>query len=302
MKRLALVLCVLVCAAQAQKGKFTTYTTTWNKLTRQYSVYVPPVLQAHPAMVMALHGTAIVQENNPPLTACTKNMAWDALADSNGFLLICPVATWKAIGTAGQFFWESYGTDNYFPVNPDDSGFLRSLVVAMEKPTTSGGYGVDPNRVFVMGFSTGAFMSHRACVEMADLVAACSPVSGVLWVQDSSIVIPPPSRPVSIFELRGDEDTTIWYCGGLFWAFGEGHVPVPGVDVDVNYWLGADGLGPNTTPLCSNTNPAPNVFGVDFKSADGKTEVQFAREIGYDHTFKVTTISTVWEFFSNHGR
>jgi acetylxylan esterase len=169
-KRLALVLYVLGSVATAQKGKFTTYTTTWNNLTRIYSIYVPPVLQKNPALVMVLHGAALNAESDPPLRVCTKTMGWDGLADANGFLLICPVGSFIPGSPTGRFMWESYGTAMYFPAVPDDSGFLRSLILATEKPLTSGGYAVDPERVFVMGFSSGGMMTHRMCIENADVV------------------------------------------------------------------------------------------------------------------------------------
>jgi polyhydroxybutyrate depolymerase len=296
------MLCVLGSVASAQKGTFTTYTTTWNKLTRIYSVYVPPVLQKNPALVMALHGASLHDENDPPITACTASMGWDALADANGFLLICPVASYIAGTPHGRFFWESYGMEIYFPAEPDDSGYLRSLILAMEKPIASGGFAVTKERVFVMGFSSGAMMTHRMCIENSDVVAACAPVSGTLYVSTAP-VLPQPSQPISIFELRGDEDATLGYCGGSFWPVStDPKVTVPGVDVDVNYWLAADGLPANAHPLCTNNQPSPSDFRVDFKSANGLIEYQFARELGFGHTFNPSTIASTWEFFSTHGR
>jgi len=303
MKKLVFVLCFLVCAAQAQNGKFTTYTETWNHFTRIYSIYVPPVLQQNPALVMVLHGTTVAAESNPPLTICTKGMGWDQLADANGFLVVCPISTYVPGGpSGGRFFWESYGRADDFPSPPDDAGFLRSLVVTMEKTVSHGGYGVDHTRVFVMGFSSGGMMTQRMCIANADVVAACAPVSGPLWVGNPNIEIPRPSQPVSIIELHGDEDPTIPYCGGLFWTYEHGLIPVPGVDVDINYWLGSDALGTNRSPLCTAGDPSPNVFGVDFKSPDGKIEVQFVRELGFGHTYKPWTISSAWEFFAAHKR
>jgi hypothetical protein len=82
----------------------------------------------------------------------------------------------------------------------------------------------------------------------------------------------------------------------------EPKVSVPSVDVDVNYWLAADRLLSNPTPLCTDGDASPNVFRVDSKSRDGQTELQFARELGYGHTYDAWTITSTWEFFSTHGR
>ncbi len=303
MKRLAFVVCMLACAAQAQKGTFTTYTTTWNSLTRTYSVYVPPVLQPNPAMVMALHGADIVAQSSPPLTVCTANMGWDAIADANGFVLVCPISSYVSGGTnGGRFFWDSYGMDTYFPAPPDDSGLLRSLILLMQQPATSGGFGVDPTRTFVMGFSSGGMMTHRVCIENADVLAACAPVSGPLYVGSPAPTLGSPSRTVSIIELHGDTDPTLDYCGGPFSPVDGVTITVPSVDVDVNYWLAANGLTANSTPLCSAGAPSASVFKLDSKSASGQTEAQFVRELGYDHTYEPWTIASTWEFFSTHAR
>jgi poly(3-hydroxybutyrate) depolymerase len=302
MKKLAIVLCFLGCVAPAQKGTFTTLRLTWNNLTRIYSVYVPPVLQAKPALVIVLHGAAIVPQSQPPLTVCTHTMGWDSLADANGFLLVCPIASYLPGSPTGRFFWESYGLEPYFSALPDDSGFLRSLMLLMEQPATLGGYSVDPARVFVMGFSSGAMMAQRVCIESADKVAACAVASGPIWVGNTP-VLPIPSQPVSIIELHGDNDGTLRYCGGMFWPLpNQPKVPSPSVDVDMNYWLAADGLALNTAPLCTSGKPTRNVFRLDSKSTDGGTEVQFVRESGLGHTYQAWTISSTWEFFSTHGR
>lgn len=308
MRRLALVFCFLACGfmgcvAQAQLGTFTTYTTTWNNLTRIYSVYLPPALQPNPALVLVMHGTAITTQSDPPLDVCTAGMGWNATADANGFVLVCPVATYIPGSPSGRFLWNSYGLDSYFPAPPDDSGFLRSLVLLMQQPPSSGGFATDPSRTFVMGFSSGAMMAQRVCIENADLVAACGVASGPLWAATQAPTVPAPSQPVSIIELHGDVDPTLEYCGGTWLPVpNEPAVMVASMDVDINYWLAADGLGSNPTPLCSNGAASPTVFRVDSRSASGQTEAQFVREMGYVHTYESWTISSTWEFFSTHGR
>src|ERR1700722_7171340 len=318
MRRLALVLWFLACVflacvslggvAQAQLGTFTTYTTTWNNLTRTYSVYLPPALQPNPALVLVMHGTAITTQSDPPLDVCTTGMGWNATADANGFVLVCPIATYIPGSPNGRFLWDSYGLDSFFPAPPDDSGFLRSLILLMQQPTSSGGFASDPSRTFVMGFSSGAMMAQRVCIENSDLVAACGVASGTLWAASQAPTVPLPSQPVSIIELHGDADPTLEYCGdnNFFPLPNEPAVSVPSMDVDVNYWLPADGLGSNPTPLCSDGAASPTVFRVDSRSSNGQTgqtvEVQFVREIGYVHTYESWTISSTWEFFSTHGR
>ena len=295
MRKLALLLC-LCAAAQAQKGTVSTNFTTWNGLTREYLVYVPPALQPNPAMIVVLHGTTITTESNPP-TEVFHYMGWDQLADANGFLVVQPIATWKPVGKSGEFFWEAFGTDNpghsYFPVLPDDSGFLAALTTQLEAE-----YSVDPKRVFAMGFSSGGMMTQRLCIEHADLFAACAPFSGTIFVSIPPNPFPQPSQPVSIIEFHGDADPTIVYCGGKWYGWGEGLIPSPSIDVDLNYWLAADSLPANSAPMCVNGLPsAPG-----FDSGPAKVEVQIVREFGFVHTYKQGEIAMAWAFFSTHGR
>jgi poly(3-hydroxybutyrate) depolymerase len=278
-------------------GSARIYFTTWNGLAREYVVYVPARLQANPAMVLVLHGTAIVPQSQPPLTVY-HNMGWDQLADAYGFLVVQPIATYKP--STGSFFWESFGTETYFPTAPDDSGFLRSLILSMQRSTNSGGFGVDSNRVFVMGFSSGGMMTHTLAINSSDLIAAAAPFSGTIYVATPPNPFPQPTQPVSIIEFAGDADTTIYYCGGTFHGWGEGLVYSPSIDVDANYWLTADGLSGNPNQLCTNGEPSPNVY--QFDSGPAKIEVQIIRELGFAHNYQQTGMGMAWEFFSTHGR
>jgi len=298
MKRLPVwfsLLFILVSSAGAfaQKGTFTTYTTTWNGFQRIYAVYVPPKLAANPAMVMCLHQTVPGPQNNPPTVLCAQGLGWNQYSDMFGFLLVTPVSTWKSGGAAGGwFFWQAYNTNSYFPIPPDDSGFLRNLI-----QTLSPQYNVNPARVFVTGFSSGAMMSHRMGIDSADLVAAIAPVSGAVWVGTSTL--PSAAMPVSVLEYHGDADPLVKYCGGTLFTWNEA-VPTPAMDADVNYWLAQDGMSANSTPLCSSGTPTPNLYSLDFKS--GNVEVEFLRELGVAHTYHTSLDAAIWAFFAGHGR
>lgn len=174
MKKLISTLLVLGCfcsAVCAQQGTLTTLTMAWNGRQRMYSLYLPPVLPLHPAMVVCLHSTATAPQNNPPLFRC-RDMGWEYQADLSGFLLVVPISSWKpnVVTGSGWFFWESYNTSTFFPNPPDDSGFLCCLIQELVAQ-----YKVNPGRVFVTGSSSGGMMTHRVGIDSSDLVAAIAP-------------------------------------------------------------------------------------------------------------------------------
>lgn len=282
---------LLTAAALGQRGTYINANPTWNGLPRQVVGYRPPVTEAAPALVVVLHGTTV--GSAAPLNII-HNMGWEQLADANGFLVKAPMATYKAIAGSywgGAYFWQSYGADGYFLAAPDDSGFVRSVILAALRDED-----VDPARVFVMGFSSGGMMAHRVAIDSADLVAAAAPLSGTAWIGNSQVNLPLPSQPVSVLLMHGDADPTIPYCGGWFNGWGEGKLKVPSVDDDLAYWLAADGL-PLAMPLC--VNGVPTSFRAQVR---GAAEVQFVRELGFGHTYKQGTVAQVWEFFASHGR
>ena len=297
MKRSAatFALTLLCVSAFAQKGILTTYAATWNGLQRSYSVYVPPNMPANPALVMCLHQTAPALQNNPPTMLCPQGLGWEPNADIYGFLLVAPIASWKASATnkaGGWFFWEAYNTDADFPVPPDDSGFLRSLIQSLSVQ-----YSVDPGKVFVTGMSSGAMMTHRMGIDSADLVSAIGPVSGSVWVGSSAL--PNSALPVSVIEYHGDVDPIVKYCGGKLAAW-DLISPTPAVDADVDYWLAQDGVAPSAKTLCSNGTPTANVDVLDFKN--GNVEVEFIRELNTAHTYRTALATAIWQFFAAHGR
>ena len=70
---------------------------------------------------------------------------------------------------------------------------------------------VDPDKVFVVGFSNGGYMAHRLACELGGLVKAVVSIAGAGPV---SAVPCPASAPVRVLEVHGDADTVVNYEGG----------------------------------------------------------------------------------------
>jgi polyhydroxybutyrate depolymerase len=88
----------------------------------------------------------------------------------------------------------------------DDVGFIRDLLAHVEAS-----YCVDPAHIFSMGFSNGAFLSHRLACELGRPLAAIAPVAGTLGIPEGSCK--PPSA-VPVFAIHGTDDRLVPFNGG----------------------------------------------------------------------------------------
>ncbi len=86
-----------------------------------------------------------------------------------------------------------------------DLRFFASTLDAVEHSLC-----VDENRVFVTGYSDGAFMTSAIACQYADRVAAVAPVAGI-----QSIAGCRAARPVPVVAFHGTADPFVSYTGGL---------------------------------------------------------------------------------------
>ncbi len=111
--------------------------------------------------------------------------------------------------------------------NIDDVGFLLTLA-----DTLATDYNIDPNALFVTGFSNGAGMSFRLACEQSKRITAIAPVANMM----ASTLLCEPEEPVAILNIMGDEDPIVSLEGGdLF--FGE--IPLGSVlslDETITIW------------------------------------------------------------------
>ncbi len=169
-----------------------------------------------------------------------ENMGWTTKASKMAFVVAYPQAL---ANNAGITSWNLY-FNHSFTKPPDDVGFIKSLILAVEL-----GLAVDHRKVFVTGFSLGAFMTNRVGVELGDMVAAIAPVSGELW-EDVGGPVPREVAPVSVLMLNGSADTSVPYCGMT--------TPYPEASEDdtFNYWQTQNVCKPSTAALCSGGKPS----------------------------------------------
>lgn len=176
---------------------------------------------------------------------------WVEKADAVGFLAVFPQA--EAASSTGSTQWADYFSPAFTGTPPDDSTFLQQLIDHIEGNLFPGG-----KKVYVTGFSSGAYMSHRAAIDLADRIAAIAAFEGDLWesvagATGTTVPQPAGNNPVAVVILNGDADLTVPYCGEH-----DSSGTSASIDDSFNYWAAANActqIEPQT--LCTAGVPSP---------------------------------------------
>jgi polyhydroxybutyrate depolymerase len=88
----------------------------------------------------------------------------------------------------------------------DDSGFIISLINEIKTENN-----INNAKVFVVGFSNGAFMAQRLATEHPTELAGAATASGSIGTTENHLK---PSKPVPILLMHGEQDETIPFNGG----------------------------------------------------------------------------------------
>lgn len=276
------------------------YSLDVSGVTRTYALHVPTNFQKNSsALVIALHGSGGSGLGMESLTG------FSTLGDQDGFAAVYPdglvepgegVPDWS-------YFFNDFG---------DDVGFIRTLITALQTTV-----GPDPKKIFVSGFSAGAFMSHRLGVQLSDLVAGIGVVEGAIS-SGTGAAVPSALEPVSVIVVHGDQDHTVFYCGSQTDASQED---------TFNYWSGASANSCSAldtqSALCDAQGNITTVVEKNASSCRSGTEVQFYKLIGGTHTWNsgpmnvpnqapynpdfdtstgITTREILWNFFAAHPK
>jgi poly(hydroxyalkanoate) depolymerase family esterase len=215
-----LALTLLPASASAQ--------TTWQTYSnaagaRQYLLEVPRHKPAHPALVVFLHGC------NQTAAGVAHDMGWTELAEAKHFVAVFPQEPVLPSDTALTGCW-----DWFHDANHHRGGGEPSIIAGITEHVAAA-QAVDRNRIYVAGFSAGAYMSNILAVAYPDLYAAAGIVAGGPYgtgtdstpdVTGQAIVdqMGPRKRPVPIIVLQATNDNVNPFPAGL---------------AAVHQWLGA---------------------------------------------------------------
>ncbi|MBY0423556.1 MAG: hypothetical protein K2Q06_14715, partial [Parvularculaceae bacterium] len=186
----------------------------------------------------------------------------------------------------------------------DDAGFLRALIddwVAAGR--------VDPDRIYVTGFSNGAGMAFRAGVDLSDRVAAIAPVANALLTPAERL-----ARPVSLIMIWGDADPLNPYGGGKVRRTA-GSVERPGAAASLQRWRGL--IGCDAAKRATQKIEPTVTLDVSGPCKDGSEAVLYSiagmghqwpggnvvlRSISGPGSDALDATETIWRFFERHPR
>ncbi len=164
---------------------------------RTFYVHLPPghsTAKSVP-LVIALHGNGgtAAQLNRATRYGLTRQ------ADAHGWVLVIPQGISKSWNDHRPFKERALG-------GVDDVGFLTQLI-----DYAQASYGIDPERVFILGASNGGAMALTLAVERSERVRA---VAAVVMSLPEIHEHAAPKRAVSVLMVNGTKDPIVPYVGG----------------------------------------------------------------------------------------
>jgi polyhydroxybutyrate depolymerase len=280
-------------------------------LDRRYTVHVPPRYDRKtpvPVVIM-LHGGGGTSRG------AAYETGWGATADEVGFIAVFPDAMPPDPTKPSQFsrnpqLWNDGSNRFYAGQNKvDDVGFLAAMLDDLNAR-----FAVDPQRIFVTGFSNGASMTFRVGAELSKRIAAIAPVAGACWLEPLKL-----ERPVPMCYITGTADPLNIIEGGVpRLATGASDKvrakPKPPVRDSILKWARA--VGCPTTP--SHTSESNGVRTEVYGPGREGAEVVYITVEDMGHTWaggisllpesfvgkrsdKIKATDVIWDFFQRHS-
>lgn len=156
-------------------------------------------------LVIVLHGSAM----DGAMMRRWTGYEFDQLADRKGFVALYPDGYKRN--------WNDCRRNTTFPaktLNIDDMGFIRALIARFEARD-----GIDPAKVYALGYSNGGHMAFRLAMEEPILVAAVAAVGANLPTPDASSC-PQQGRSARVMLVNGTDDPINPFGGGKVALFG----------------------------------------------------------------------------------
>ena len=253
-------------------GNVETGTLEHGGRTRTWIAYVPAKPQAHPALVIALHGSMGTGQR----VRQVYGYDFDLLAEEHAFIAVYPQGYdghWNDCKVKGSYAAKIE--------NVDDVGFLHALVDRLVKD-----HDADRARVYVTGVSNGGSMTIRLALQTPDFARAYAAVVASVPAPEN-MSITPKGEPVSMLLMNGTADPMVPWDGGDIALYGvlSNRGPALSAQASIDYFLKLDGLGgPPARTQCPDTDTSDDSTAERQRwTAPGKRTVTLIRIQGGGH-------------------
>jgi polyhydroxybutyrate depolymerase len=205
---------------------------------RSYQLFVPTEANKDRAMplVLVLHATFGSGREMEKVTGFSE------LANREGFVVVYPngrglfgfLRHWNAGFCCGRAMQKDW----------NDTGFLLELIQTLTKQLP-----VDPQRIYLMGFSNGGMLAHRFATEHPEKLAAVTLAAaavGARWKKKGSMqTFSPPSQLVPVLIIHAQDDEMIPLEGGQ--SLSRADVEFLGPKDAAEFWCASNGCHPTPT-------------------------------------------------------
>jgi len=269
---------------------------------RWYDRVVPSGYDGTPVpLVVDLHGYLSGAETQATISG------FGDLAEQEGFVVATPQ------GNSDLPYWNAVPHDDL----PDDVAFVDAVIDDVARAVC-----VDPDRVYVDGFSNGAFLASLVACELADRVAAVATVAGLL-VPDGCT----PPRSVPVLAVQGTEDRYVPADGSpgpaledLEWSDDSRRafdgLAFADIEASAATWAALDGCADEP----DREQVSPSVESISYGGCDEDAAVDLYLVEGGGHTWPGSAFShasaailgattddidatdLAWSFFEEHPR
>jgi len=235
----------------------------------------------------------------------SRTYGWTEKADTENFFVAFPEGLPLRADSGGPFHvWRDERGNR--PTDINDTHFFEVLLDQLQVALP-----IDPQRIYVTGFSNGAGMTFTLGAHFSDRIAAIAPVSSQSFVKVDSL-----ARPLPVYYLTGTADPLIPYQGGKTklpeLPFGPAH-EFPPVQDSVDKWARLDGCPPEPQVV----SDANGVRVLHYGPGRDQSEILFTTIEGNGHHWPDTVeplphamcgptldpfnaTDRIWDFFKAH--
>ncbi len=243
-------------------------------------------------LVVALHGWL------ESARVADESMRMGEESEKGGFVMVAPNGLGNPQG------WNA-GFIDLSGKHVDDVAFINALIDRVETEV-----GIDPDRVYVAGYSNGAFLAHLLGSRLAGRLAAIAAVAGTVGVVKDGggyNTIPEPTAPISVLVVHGRQDRMVQYD-----SHSQALLRGVGALDSARWWAQRDGCTMTPSETVSSNR---NVVTDTFSGGKNGTEVAFVSIVNGTHQWPggltdqgpetatgVNAADLVWNFFAAHPK